>query len=171
MRRRDIRHSAGPAVPAILSHDAGYPIPATEPLPEIVMSSLSRPLAGQPLLFHLGDSRAELMVAESLVKSGRAARTLVKEGSLRVTLVALAPGGVLAGHRAEGPITVQVVAGSIVFRAKGEEWKMLQGDVLALPPGVEHSVESASGGEFLVTVAKLSPALVEPDVLAGSTVG
>ena len=28
-----------------------------------------------------------------------------------------------------------------------------------------------SGGEFLVTVAKLSPALVEPDVLAGSIVG
>jgi quercetin dioxygenase-like cupin family protein len=151
--------------------DSGSSIPADEPELEIVMSSLSRPLAGQPLRFHLGDSRAELMDAESLVKSGRAARTLVKEGPLRVTLVALAPGGALAAHRAEGPITVQVVAGSIVFHAEGEEWTMLQGDVLALPPGVEHSVESQSGGEFLVTVARLSPALAEPDVLAGSAVG
>lgn len=138
---------------------------------ETVMPSLNRPLAGQPLLFHLRETRADLMDAGSLVKSGRAAQTLVKEGPLRVTIVALAPGGELLAHRAEGPITVQVIAGSIVFRAEGEEWRMLQGDVLALPPGVEHSVESESGGEFLVTVAKLLPAAVEPDVIGERAVG
>lgn len=77
----------------------------------------------------------------------------MKEGALRVTLVALAPGGSLQEHRAEGPITVHVLAGRIRFTAGMEEWILGEGDLLSLGAGVPHAVESATGGEFLLTVA------------------
>ncbi|HET7322585.1 MAG TPA: cupin domain-containing protein [Longimicrobiaceae bacterium] len=118
------------------------------------MSSLNRPLAGQPLHFHLGGGRSALVDAALLEKSGRSARTLVKEGPMRVTLIALAAGGNLAPHHAEGPITVHVLDGAIRFLAGDDSWELSAGDVLSLPAGVQHAVESESGGEFLVTIAR-----------------
>ncbi|HET8656682.1 MAG TPA: cupin domain-containing protein [Longimicrobiaceae bacterium] len=117
------------------------------------MSSIHRPLAGEPLLHRLGADRSELIDAALLARAGRSARTLVKEGPLRVTLIAIAPEGSIASHRADGPITVHVLAGSIRFRAQGKEWELQPGDVLSLGAGIEHAVESPEGGEFLLTVA------------------
>ena len=118
------------------------------------MPNIDRPLSGRALHFALGEGeRGRLIDEELLVKHGRSARTLAKEGPLRVTLVALAPGGTLAEHRAEGPIAVHVLSGGVRFRAGAEEWALGAGDLLTLPAGVPHSVESADGGEFLLTVS------------------
>jgi quercetin dioxygenase-like cupin family protein len=120
------------------------------------MSSIDRPLAGRALHFRLGSGSGELIDEQLVTKSGRSARTLVKEGPLRATLVALGPGGTLAPHRADGPITVHVLAGEVAFRTADEAWTLEPGDLLSLPAGVEHSVESAAGATFLLTVAALA---------------
>lgn len=117
------------------------------------MSSIDRPLAGGVLRFALGAGLEEHIDRDLLARSGRSARTLVKDGTLRVTLVSLAPGGGLAPHHADGPITVHVLAGAIRFRAGEGEWELGEGDLLSLGGRVEHAVESASGGTFLLTVA------------------
>ena len=117
------------------------------------MSSINRPLAGKALYFRLAEGhRADLIDEDRLASAGRSARTLVKEGPLRVTLVALAAAGALAEHRADGPITVHVVSGQIRFRAGEDEWTLEPGDFLSLGAGVPHAVESAAGGVFLLTV-------------------
>lgn len=121
------------------------------------MTSFDRPLAGKPLIVRLGPDRSRLIDADQLEKGGRAARTLVKDGPLRVTLVAIAPGGRLAPHTAPGPISVQPLTGTIVFSSGGENWTLEAGDLLSLPAGVEHAVESRGGAEFLLTMA-LAPA-------------
>ena len=116
-------------------------------------SSSSSP--GQPLVFHLAAGRvADQLDEAARRRSGRTARTLVKEGPLRVTLIGLSTGGALARHRAEGPITVHVLRGSIRFAVADDAWALAAGDVLSLPGGVEHEVESLEGAEFLVTVAR-----------------
>lgn len=121
------------------------------------MSSINRPLSGQALHFRLDEGRrAEWIDEELLAKSGRSARTLVKEGPLRVTMVALGNGGSLASHRAEGPITVHVLSGRIRFQVGEEEWALEPGDLLSLGAGVEHAVDSETGGVFLLTVATAS---------------
>lgn len=118
------------------------------------MPSIDRPLSGKALHVRLGEQdRARLIDRDLLSKSGRSARTLVKEGPLRVTLVALAAGGAIAEHGADGPITVHVLAGRIHFRAGEDEWTLEPGDLLSLAAGVPHAVESADGAEFLLTVA------------------
>jgi quercetin dioxygenase-like cupin family protein len=118
------------------------------------MSSIDRPLSGEALHFRLGSGPLPELIDEHLVqRAGRSARTLVKDGPLRVTLVALREGGALSEHSAGGPITVHVLSGGIRFTAGAKEWDLGPGELLSLGAGVPHSVTSPGGGVFLLTVA------------------
>lgn len=117
------------------------------------MPSIQRPLSGDVMVFRLDDERERTADPATVQKHGRAARTLLKEGPLRVTLVVLAPGGELAEHSAEGPITLQPLAGSIRFTAAGEAHDVRAGDMLSAGAGVRHAVSSEDGATFLLTVA------------------
>ena len=117
------------------------------------MPTIERPLAGESLLFHLPTELEATSNAEILARSGRTARTLIKDQSLRVSIHVLAPGGTIAEHHANGPITVQVLQGTLSFRAGDREYDLRVGDVLALDTAVRHSVHSEAGGAFLLTVS------------------
>lgn len=115
------------------------------------MSSMHRALTGNVLVHHLTDD--EMMVDRSLVElHGRSARTLIKEGPLRVTIIALAPKGTLPAHSAPGPISIQLLEGDITFSAAGNEYVLAPRDLLVVATGVQHSARSAAGGAFLLTV-------------------
>lgn len=118
------------------------------------MSSIDRSLSGPTLRFGLAEERARVHDAELLKRNGRNARTLVKEGPLRVTLVMVGAGGHIAPHLTDGPITVQVLDGDIQFRAAGKDHALGPGDLLVVDAAVEHSVESKAGGTFLLTVVQ-----------------
>jgi len=117
------------------------------------MPSIQRPLSGDVLLLDLAEERARAADPVLLERSGRNARTLLKSGPLRVTLVVLAPGGEIATHQAEGPITIHPLEGRIRITAEGQAYALAPGQVLAAGPGVPHAVSSAQGGSFLLTVA------------------
>lgn len=115
------------------------------------MSPVHRTLDGDVLVHHLSDD--ERTIDPALVaRHGRSARTLVKEGVLRLTIMALAAGGDLPSHTAAGPITIQVIKGEIVFDVLGCEYVLRTGDILVLAAGVEHAARSAAGAVFLLTV-------------------
>ena len=116
------------------------------------MPSIDRPLSGPVLLFDLAAERAHAADPAVLERNGRNARTLVKDGPLRVTLVSLGVRGELAEHHADGPITIQVIDGSIRFTADGHEHDLRPGSLLAAGPGVRHRVTSETGGSFVLTV-------------------
>ena len=59
-------------------------------------------LSGDILEFMLPAEEAALRERAAGAKAGRAAKTLVKEGALRLTLVALNKGIVLQAHQVEG---------------------------------------------------------------------
>ncbi len=115
------------------------------------MSSMHRTVEGDVLVQHL--TRDERLIDQALLaRHGRSARTLVKEGPLRLTIIALAAGGNLPTHHTDGPVTIHVLEGELVFDALGREYPLSTGDVLVLAAGVEHSARSAAGGLFLLTV-------------------
>jgi quercetin dioxygenase-like cupin family protein len=101
------------------------------------MSSIDRPLSGDLLRFHLSDERGRAGDPAALEQHGRSSRTLVKQGPLRVTLVVVRPGGAIAPHHADGPITVQVLDGAIRFRAGESEHALAAGDLLVVGAGLE----------------------------------
>jgi quercetin dioxygenase-like cupin family protein len=115
------------------------------------MSSMHRTIKGEVLVRHL--TQDERMIDPVLLaEHGRSARTLVKEGPLRLTIIGIAPGGDLPTHSTDGPVTVHMLEGEVGFQALGREYALRTGDLLVFAPGVEHSARSATGGLFLLTV-------------------
>lgn len=125
------------------------------------MSPVQHPVHGPVLFFSLADELRT--VRDELATRTRTARTLVKDGPLRATLVGLAAGGELRPHHAEGPITVHVLEGEVEFEADGRRWPLAVGTLLALDAGVVHGARSANGGVFLLTVAHGVAAAPAPD--------
>ena len=118
------------------------------------MFSIDRPLSGDVLRFDLEKQRIRVSDPVRLKRHGRNARTLLKEGPLRVTLVMVSAGGKIAAHRAGGPITAQVLKGDIEFRVGGRGHRLAAGDLLVVNAGVEHEVDSDGGGTFLLTIVE-----------------
>lgn len=112
---------------------------------------VQRSVTGPALSFSLAEELR--IVKDQLATTSRTARTLLKNGPLRATLMGLAPGGEVASHSADGPITVHVLEGAIEFEAEGRTWPLPEGSLLALGGGIVHSVRAPRGGVFLLTVA------------------
>ncbi|MEZ4585458.1 MAG: DinB family protein [Gemmatimonadales bacterium] len=113
------------------------------------MSSLERPLSGRILVVDLREEAPE----QEPAPQARHSRTLIKHQRLRVTRVALGPGGVLAEHYAPGPITVQPLEGHLTFTAAGATYELTPGKLLLAAPGVRHTVAAPGGATFLLTLA------------------
>jgi quercetin dioxygenase-like cupin family protein len=118
------------------------------------MSSMHRILDGDVLVHHLTQDE-RMLDADLLARHGRTARTIVKEGPLRLTVMGIAPGGVLPTHSTDAQVTIHLLEGAVAFTARGREYPLTIGDVLVLAPGVEHEARSATGGVFLLTVVYL----------------
>lgn len=112
---------------------------------------VNHPVSGPVLTFDLVHELRTLR-AELERTGSRTARTLVKEGPLRATLVGIDAGGELRPHQADGPVTIHVLEGEVEFEADGRRWPLVPGAFLSLAPGVTHGVRSATGGVFLLTV-------------------
>ncbi len=117
---------------------------------------MHRTISGNVIAQHLG--RDTMMIdADLLARHGRSARTLVKEGALRLTLMGLAAGGVLPPHSTDNPVSIQVFDGEVTFYALDEQYTLGVGDVLIFAARVEHAARSMRGATFLLTVAHSEP--------------
>jgi quercetin dioxygenase-like cupin family protein len=116
------------------------------------MTPVHRSLAGDVLAFDLGE---EMQIVRDELAAGHAriARTLVKEGPLRLTLVGLGPGGALHEHEAAGPVTIHILEGELELNAGGETRLHRVGVLIALDRRVRHAVSSPRGALFLLTLA------------------
>jgi quercetin dioxygenase-like cupin family protein len=119
-----------------------------------MMSPVDRPLTDDVMVFDLEHERDRIAGPATGEPGGRGARTLLKSGPLRVTIVVLAPGATTAEHRAEGPITIQPLRGQIRFTAESGVREVGPGELLCAGPGSRHAVASAEGAAFLLTIVK-----------------
>jgi quercetin dioxygenase-like cupin family protein len=115
------------------------------------MTPVERSLSGDVLAFEL-DAEMRAARKELMAGAARIARTLVKEGPLRVTLVGLGPGGAIRPHQADAPITIHVLEGEILLEAGGDIQRFTHGSLAALDGGVRHAVSAPKGGFFLLTL-------------------
>lgn len=118
------------------------------------MTSLNRKLAGEAMLFDLGQEIETTRAAQPPARAGRTARTLLKDGPLRLTLIVLHAGGEIAEHSTDGPITIHVLTGTIHVRISGGEHLVAAGQLLGAGAGVRHSVTADATAAFLLTVVQ-----------------
>jgi quercetin dioxygenase-like cupin family protein len=128
---------------------------------------MHRILDGDVLVHHLTQDE-RMLDLELLARHGRTARTLVKEGPLRLTIMGIAAGGVLPTHRTDAHVTIHLLEGQVTFTARGRDYTLNVGDVLIFAPNVEHEARSATGGVFLLTVLYLGPESAVSDSVRAS---
>ena len=115
------------------------------------MSSMNRVLDADVQVHHL--TKGDLQLDVALVAShGRTARTIVKEGPLRLTMMQLGAGGTLPAHSTDAFVTIHLIEGDVVFSVRNTDYALTAGDVLVLRPGVEHAARSINGCVFLLTL-------------------
>ncbi len=101
-----------------------------------------RPLDAPLLTFDIPTLLTQVKQESTWRTGTRNAITLLKTGRLRVVLVALHAGTVIPPHRAEGPITVQLLEGRLLFSAGSTDVTLSAGQLLTLQPGVAHGLEA-----------------------------
>jgi quercetin dioxygenase-like cupin family protein len=108
---------------------------------------------GEPVLkVDLAEALRALKAEEAWRTRPRSAVTLVKEQGFRVVLVGLHRGAAIDAHRAEGPISIHLLEGSVRVAVKGEEIALSPGQVLALGAGLEHALHADEESAFLLTI-------------------
>jgi quercetin dioxygenase-like cupin family protein len=110
-------------------------------------------LAGKILEFDLGAEERKLQEQAASAKSGRAAKTLVKEGRLRITLVAMRKGAALGAHAVEGDVSLQVLRGAFAMRTKDQHFRARKGSLIALQAGVQHDAQATRDATILITAS------------------
>lgn len=120
------------------------------------------PLDAPMLTFDLPTLVQQIKSGESWRKGERNAMPLFKTEGMRVVLMALHAGATLSSHRADGPITVQVLEGRIRFSAESQTVTLTQGQMLTLQAGLPHAVDAPEESVFLLTVAPTPPAAPRP---------
>lgn len=78
-------------------------------------------LAGTVLTPDVDAESQKLRQKADAATSGRAAKTLVKEGQMRATLVALKRNATLDAHAVDGVVSVQALRGKAALTAGGRE--------------------------------------------------
>jgi quercetin dioxygenase-like cupin family protein len=117
------------------------------------VSPLSRALSGEHLSFDLGSQIDSLRQDEGFARSGRAGRTLVKEGPLRLALTLIAEGVDVGTHHATSPMTLLPIRGRLHYRVGDEEFEIGEGEVLSFGPGHAQDIRALEETALLLTIA------------------
>ena len=96
---------------------------------------------------------AELRTQEPWTRSGRHAKTLLKDAELRVVLIALQTGARLAEHHAPGRITIHTLSGHLTIRVQERTIELPAGQILTIARAMPHDVEAREESAFLLTIA------------------
>jgi quercetin dioxygenase-like cupin family protein len=108
-------------------------------------------LSGTGIMADIADEAGALARKAADSVSGRAAATLVKNGPLRVTLIAMRKGAVAKHHHVAGPATIQMLRGRMQITTPRGPEKLSAGTLYTLGAAVEHSHTALSDCLALLT--------------------
>lgn len=135
---------------------------ATIPLNEV--NAQQDPLKQDLTVFDLETALSEVKNHDTWKKGRRSAKTLIKDHRQRITLVLLHRGETVSSHRANGPISVQMIKGTMKFMTPLRTVLLEQGQVLTLRSGIQHSMEAPEDAAFLLTLALEGDELPHPAI-------
>lgn len=113
----------------------------------------TRRLSGKLLTFLLREEDETLRQFAAAAKTGRAAKTLVKQGPLRITLVAFKKGTALPRHRVAGPVSIQVIRGCLRLETEDGSIDVSAGSLITLDAGISHTARAHDDCGMLITFA------------------
>jgi quercetin dioxygenase-like cupin family protein len=114
-------------------------------------------IRGSALLLNIEEESRSILDAARAADAGHTARTLVKEGPLRMVVLGFTPGSSLHEHRAGGPVSIQVLSGTVEVFALDSSELLSAGEALVLASDVPHSVTAKEYSALLLTIAWQQP--------------
>jgi quercetin dioxygenase-like cupin family protein len=84
---------------------------------------------------------------------GRKTRMLANYPEFRIVLVTMRSGSRWNDHKTTARALIQVLRGQIRFHTAGGTFELAGGKLLALGPGILHSVDSVEDSAFLLTLS------------------
>lgn len=108
--------------------------------------------AGSVHLFDLPAVAGTLRGEDHEGSDGHRQITLFHEGDLTIVLFDFEPGGLLAGHEAEGDVAIQTLGGELEVTTPEAKHRLPAGTLLILAPGVRHDVSAPIASQMLLTV-------------------
>ena len=112
-----------------------------------------RKLHGKLLTFRLDAQDSELRARAKDAAEGLASRTLVKQGSLRITQVALRKGAALESHHVAGSLSIQVLRGTLRLTTDEGDMDLAAGSLATLAAGVVHAARGLNNCALLLTIS------------------
>jgi quercetin dioxygenase-like cupin family protein len=103
--------------------------------------------------FNLDAEALELRELAAASQTGRAAKTLVKQDSLRITLVAIKKGTKLQPHQVTDPISIQILRGRMGLTTDQGTFEFSTGNLVTLAAGAKHEVKAHDDTAILITFA------------------
>jgi len=113
----------------------------------------SHEVSGDVLLLDIDQEAADVMDAARAAGVGHAAKTLVKDGPLRLIILGFKAGSSLREHSAQGPLSIQVVSGTVGLETAGGSQVIEPGKTLVLGASIAHSVQASTDAVLLLTIA------------------
>ena len=113
----------------------------------------SHDIGGEVLRLNVAGESTAILEAAGQAGVKRAAKTLVKEGPLRVVLMGLKSGSALAEHDAGGPVSIHVLSGRVKVSGPDRDETVDGGNALVFASSVPHSLEAESDAVVLITIA------------------
>jgi len=89
--------------------------------------------------------------------SGHRQIAVFRHGPVTMLQFVFEAGGLLKEHQADGVVTIQALTGRLMVIAEEEPHELGPGELVALAPGVLHSVRAIEASEMLLTVHRLPP--------------
>lgn len=75
----------------------------------------SHPVSGKVLLLDVEAEAKQILDAARAARVGHAAKTLVKQGPLRIVVMGMKQGSAVREHKAEGPASIHVLTGHVTI--------------------------------------------------------
>ena len=114
-----------------------------------------RKLHGKLLTFGLGAEDEILRARAGEAADGLASKTLVKQGPLRITLVVLRKGSALKSHQVAGPISMQLLRGTMNLTTNAGDLRVERGSLVTLEANEVHAATALTDCAILLTISML----------------
>jgi quercetin dioxygenase-like cupin family protein len=114
----------------------------------------SHHISGDVLLIDVAQESKAILEAARAAATGHAAKTLVKDGPLRLVILGFTPGSSLREHKSDGPLSIQVLSGRADVALTDRSESVEPGKTLVINATISHSVTATADAVLLLTMAR-----------------
>jgi quercetin dioxygenase-like cupin family protein len=114
----------------------------------------SHQISGDVLRLDLQQESKAILEAARGAGTGHAAKTLVKDGPLRLVLLGFTAGSELHEHNSDGPLSIQALCGAVDVAFEDGSERIEPGDALVINAFITHSVMASGDAVLLLTIAR-----------------